>query len=309
MDRHSPKVSVVIPAYNAEATLEGTLQSVLGQTFSDIEVLVVDDGSQDRTSEIARCFGNPVRVIFQENRGVSEARNNGVKGARGLYIALLDADDVWHPDKLEKQVRMLDANQDVMGNYVGVVRVSASGDTLEHLPARGFDDLCRSLLLHSSVIPTSPSSLVLRREAFDLVGLFDPRFSQCADWDFLIRASLKVTLAPVEGWLVRYRTAMGNMSSDISLLERDTFAVLDKFYASEDARPYQDIKDRVYSNHWLILSGSYLHDGQPGRAAGCLVQALRRDPTNIGYPLALPMRFLRRSWGSRTRRSSQGHSS
>lgn len=295
MTPKTPAVSVVIPAYNAEATLLGTLQSVLDQTFNDIEVLVVDDGSTDRTPEIARSMGGPVRCIVQENRGVSVARNRGIEAARARYIALLDADDVWDRDKLSKQTAVLDANPDVMGTYVGVVRVNAEGSTLEHLPAREFDDLCRSLLLRSSVIPTSPSSLMLRREVFDLVGTFDPAFSQCADWDFLIRASLKVRLTPIDEWLVRYRTAEGNMSSDIALLERDTFAVLDKFYASRESSPYFDIKDRVYSNHWMILSGSYLHDGQPWHAVRSLARALLSDPTNVRYPLALPRRLLKRA--------------
>lgn len=290
----TPVVSVVVPAYNAEATLLSTLKSVLDQTLTNIEVLVIDDGSVDRTSEIARSLGGAIRCIVQENSGVSLARNRGIQTARGRYVALLDADDAWHPDKLRKQVSLLDAHPNVMGTYVGVLRVSVEGDIIEHLPAREFDDLCQSLLLHSSVIPSSPSSLVLRREVFELVGLFDPAFSQCADWDFLIRASLKVRLAPVDEWLVRYRTAVGNMSSDIALLENDTFGVLDKFYSSHDSGPYVGIKDRVYSNQWLILSGSYLHDGQRWDSARCLVNALRRDPRNLRYPLGLPLRRLRR---------------
>lgn len=295
MISHSPIVSVVIPAYNAEHTLLRTLQSVLDQTFKNIEILVVDDGSTDRTPEIARSLSDGVRCIVQENRGVSQARNRGIEAARGTYIGLLDADDVWHPDKLTKQLAVLDADPGVMGSYVGLVRVTAEGDIIDHVRAREFDDLCRSLLLHSSVIPGSSSSLLLRRQVFDLVGFFDPTLSQCADWDFLIRASLKVPLAPVDKSLVRYRTATGNMSSNIGLLERDTFAVLDKFYSSRDSEPYLEIKDRAYSNHWLILSGSYLHDRQGWHSARCLVNALRRDPTNLRYPLGLPLRLLKRA--------------
>lgn len=267
---------------------------MLDQTFDDIEILVVDDGSRDATSDIAQRMSGPIRCIVQENRGVSEARNRGIAEASGRYVALLDADDTWHPDKLVKQFCVMENDPDVMATYVGVVRVSERGEPIEDLPAREFDDLCRSLLLHSSVIPTSPSSLLLRREAFDAVGMFDPEFSQCADWDFLIRASLKVRLAPLNERLVRYRTAAGNMSSNIALLEKDTFAVLDKFYAGPNSERYQDIKNRVYSNHWLILSGSYLHDGQLWESTRCLAKALRRDPTNLKYPLALPLRRVKR---------------
>lgn len=277
----SPEVSVVIPAYNAEATLPRVLKSVLDQTFTDIEVLVIDDGSTDRTPEIARSIGDPVRCIVQTNSGVSAARNKGIDAARGRYIALLDADDIWHEDKLSKQIASLEVDPDAMGSYVGVTKVSERGDFIDDMPARRFGDLCRYLLLHSSVIPGSSSTLLLRREVFDLVGPYDPELSQCADWDFLIRVSLKGRLAPVGEPLVRYQSSTSNMSSNIALLEKDTFAVLDKFYSSPESAPYLDIKDRVYSNHWLILSGSYLHDHQLRNSFRCLAKALKSDPTNV----------------------------
>lgn len=290
-----PMVSVVIPAYNAERTLPQTIQSVLSQSFRDVEVLVIDDGSTDRTREIAASFGPPVRCLEQSNQGVSVARNRGIQLASGRYIALLDADDTWESEKLRRQLDVLEADPSVTGVYVGVLKVSAEGHVIEHLSAREFDDPCRSLLLHSSVIPASSSSLLLRRDAFERIGLFDPAFSQCADWDFMIRASLRAKLAPIDEWLVRYRSAVGNMSSNITLLESDTFAVLDKFYSSTESSGYQRIKDRVYSNHWLILSGSYLHDHQVGNAVRCLTSALCRDPRNLVYPIALPLRLLKRA--------------
>lgn len=285
----------MIPAYNAEATLPSVLESVLRQTFKSFEVLVIDDGSADRTGDIARSVGDPVRCIAQTNQGVSMARNTGIKAARGRYIALLDADDIWHEEKLSKQIASLKVNPDAVGSYVGVTKVWERGDFINDLPARGFDDLCRSLLLHSSVIPGSSSTLLLRREVFDLVGPYDPKLSQCADWDLLIRVSLKGRLEPVGEPLVRYRSSTSNMSRNIPLLEKDTFAVLDKFYSSPESAPYLDIKDRVYSNHWLILSGSYLHDRQLRKSSRCLARALRRDPTNVVYPLALPLRLLKRA--------------
>lgn len=297
----APLVSVVIPAYNAEDTIRTTLLSVLSQTYPNIEIVVVDDGSTDRTSDVVERIEAPIQFIPQENSGVSAARNKGIEAAKGRYIALLDADDVWHPDKISKQVTLLESIPEIMGAYVGVIRISKTGEVLQYLPAIAFEDLCRSLLLHSSVIPNSPSSLLLRREAFSHIGGFDPEFSQCADWDFLLRASLAIRLTPVSEWLVKYRTWSGNMSSNISLLERDTLAVLSKFYSSlESATPFLDIKRRVYSNHWMILSGSYLHNQQFRDSLRCLANALREDPTNLRYPLALPVRFIRRVGKHRT---------
>ncbi|MGI8668594.1 MAG: glycosyltransferase family 2 protein, partial [Aridibacter sp.] len=105
-----PLVSVIIPAYNAEQFISQTIESVLGQTLKDFEIVVVDDGSTDETAGIAESYGAPVRCIRKTNGGVSRARNTGIEHAVGKYIAFLDADDLWEPTKLEKQVALLDAN-------------------------------------------------------------------------------------------------------------------------------------------------------------------------------------------------------
>ncbi|MBD3561856.1 glycosyltransferase family 2 protein, partial [Planktothrix sp. FACHB-1355] len=110
-DLNHPKVSVVIPAYNAMRYLPATLDSVFNQTYTDLEILIIDDGSKDETVEwVAQITDPRVQLISQQNKGVSEARNAGIANARGEYIALLDADDLWEPTKLEKQVRCLEDN-------------------------------------------------------------------------------------------------------------------------------------------------------------------------------------------------------
>lgn len=114
-------VSVVIPCYNAEAFIGETIESVLRQTRAVDEVIVVDDGSRDSSAEIAESFGDPVRVVRQENRGECGARNRGVKEARGEIIAFLDADDLWHPEKIERQLAYFDEHPGV-----GAVTTSAS---------------------------------------------------------------------------------------------------------------------------------------------------------------------------------------
>jgi hypothetical protein len=141
---------------------------------------------------------------------------------------------------------------------------------------------------------------MVRREIAVDIGGFDARFSQCADWDYFLRASLVAAVAPLNEPLVLYRTAAGNMSSDIRLLERDTFAVLDKTFSDPGFARYAPIRRRVYSNHWMICSGSYLHAGQFGPAVRCLGRALEADPTNVARPLGIPSRWIAR----RTKRGS-----
>jgi len=108
-----PKVSVIIPAYNAAPYIRATIDSVLNSTFKDFEVIVVDDGSTDETYKLLQNISHKVKVIRQENQGLSGARNTGIKNSTGEYIALLDSDDIWHQDKLKSQVEVLDLNPTV----------------------------------------------------------------------------------------------------------------------------------------------------------------------------------------------------
>lgn len=290
-----PLVSVIVPAFNAGQTLGSTLASVLDQTFTDFEVVVVDDGSTDDTSEVSRRAGEPVRCIRTTNQGVSNARNRGVAESAGEYLAFLDADDLWLPEKLKRQVEALDAaDQTIGGTYVGVITVDPQLNETRRAQANHFSDLCESLLLYSSVIPSSPSSLMVRREVDQHIGGFNPKFSQCADWDYLLRLSLATTLKPVPEHLVMHRAGDWNMSRNIDLLERDTFAVLDEFFADEEGNGYRSLEEQCYSNHWMILSGSYLHARDPWQSLRCLSRGLFIWPRNVVRPLGAPLRWGRR---------------
>jgi len=287
-------ISVVIPAYNAEKYLPTTLRSVLTQTHAPLEVLVVDDGSKDGTAAIAESFGGPVRCVRQPNGGVSRARNTGISQASGDYIALLDADDVWEPTKLEKQVALLDANPDVGLCFVGMLCVDQDLQPIREVPARDYPDFCEALLLYSCVVSGSCSSVVLRRQVAEEAGGFDPQFSTSADWDYWIRLSRRTRMAPIPELLVKYRVFQGSMSSNPALLERDTFAVLDKFYSDDPPEHYVRLKDRCYSNHWMILSGCFLHAGKTNDSFRCALRALKHYPLNIARPLGLPVRWIKR---------------
>jgi glycosyltransferase involved in cell wall biosynthesis len=286
-----PRVSVVIPAYNAERFVAQTLESVLRQTYRDFEVIVIDDGSRDGTAAIAESFGTPVRCVRQDNGGVSRARNTGIREAAGEYVAFLDADDLWEPTKLECQVSLLETRGDVGLCFTGLLRVDPSLRPLGVTPGRAYADYCEALLLYSCVVPCS--STLVRRRALDQVGGFDPAFSTSADWDFLLRMSRRVRFAPIADPLLIYRVTPGSMCSDSALLERDTFAVLEKFYGS-DGDEYRPIRGRCYSNYWMILSGCYLHAGHRADSLRCLANAVHLNPRHAGRALATPLRWLRR---------------
>jgi hypothetical protein len=159
--------------------------------------------------------------------------------------------------------------------------------------------------MHSMVLGAISSPLI-RRSVATSAGGFDPRLSQCADWDYFIRLSLRTQFAVIPAPLVRYRVAAGSMSSDISRLERETFDVLDRFFAGEAGPRYEHTRARCYANHWMILSGSYLHAGQRRAALRCLANGVRAHPASVTRPLGLPSRWARRSRQGPTREGRLG---
>jgi glycosyltransferase involved in cell wall biosynthesis len=258
------------------------------------EVLVVDDGSSDATASVAEAFGGPVTCLRTANRGVAAARNTGIAEARGEFVAFLDADDLWEPSKLALQLQRVDAAPEAAASTTGRQRVDRELRALDEMRLEQPEDPCEALLLRSMVLGPC-SSLLVRRDLLREIGGFDTRFSQCADWDLFLRLALRTRFASVGDALVRYRTTPDNMSSDIRLLERDTFAVLSSFYSAGPPARYVRLKRRAYGNHWLILSGSYLQAGDRRAALRCLARGIRLSPGNVSKALGLPVRRLRRS--------------
>lgn len=183
-----PKVSVIIPVYNCENFIEETVRSVLAQTYQDFEIIVVDDGSKDRTGEIIRNIKDS-RVVYirQENAGVSKARNNGIQSSKGEYIALLDHDDLWLPEKLEKQIPLLENNPELGMVYSDCYIINLKGNIIgksfrDHPPHRG--KIIPDLFL-DGFIPCLTA--IIRRNILDKVGLFEPQFSIAEEYDLFRR--------------------------------------------------------------------------------------------------------------------------
>jgi glycosyltransferase involved in cell wall biosynthesis len=200
-----PRVSVIIPTYNYSRFLGEAVRSVLKQTFSDFELIVVDDGSTDNTKEVVDSFVDPrIRYIYQENRGVSAAQNTGIKASSGEYIAILGADDMWLPENLEFKVKVLDSRPEVgLVCSDGYIFDDGTGLTLGkmwHLYFPGLDPRIASRwplreLLSRSGSFIRPQFTVLRREVFTEVGYFDESLRIGEDWEMFIRA---VQCFPVE---------------------------------------------------------------------------------------------------------------
>jgi glycosyltransferase involved in cell wall biosynthesis len=184
---HSPTVSVIIPTFNCGRFIEEALASVFAQTYHHVEVIVVDDGSTDDTCQRVESFASRITYIYQPNEGSALARNAGIKHSRGEYLAFLDADDVWLPRKLERQVEVLTAKAGVGAVYNWWALIDESGSPLPqtHKPTHQ-GHVLDELLLGCFVVP---SVVMMARTCLDKVGLFDPTLRYGDDWDFLIRTA------------------------------------------------------------------------------------------------------------------------
>ena len=298
-----PNVSVVIPAYNAQRTVGAAVDSVLAQTFDDLEVVVIDDGSTDHTAEIVAARSDPrLSCVTVENGGVARARNRGVAMTSAPLVAFLDADDLWLPPKLERQVQALRQHP---GHGLCFASTELVDDELQQIGAnraRPYEDFSEALLLDGNIVSAGSSSVLVERALLKEVGGFDPQLSQCADWDMWLRLSRVTSFLPLEEPLVRYRKVPGTMSANPGRLERDTFILLDKFFARPDAASYRPLERRVYARQWMVCSGTYLHAGRVRDSLRCLAAGLRADPRTIRRPLLLPARALARGRSGRQRR-------
>jgi glycosyltransferase involved in cell wall biosynthesis len=185
----APTVTIIIPTYNRAHVLGQTLDSVKRQSFSDYEIVLVDDGSQDETRRVVSNHAMPIRYIYQPNKGVSEARNHAVRLARGEFLAFLDSDDLWEPTFLERTVRRLRTQPDEVLVYTDFVSVNAEGQPLRghrKTPCGGqvTVPLFASVFIHTSAV-------VARRLAIIDAAGFDPNLSHNEDYDLWLRLSLR----------------------------------------------------------------------------------------------------------------------
>ncbi len=180
-------VSVIIPTFNRAHVLESALDSVLAQMYSPMEIIVVDDGSTDRTQSLLSGYGEKVKVLTQTNQGVSAARNLGISHSKGAFIALLDSDDAWTPDKVARQIAFFSDNPEALicqTEELWIRNGRRVNPKVKHKKPSGMIFM-QSLKL----CLVSPSAVMMRRELFDLRGFFNEELIVCEDYDLWLRIS------------------------------------------------------------------------------------------------------------------------
>lgn len=260
----TPKVSVIIPAYQDAEHIGAAVDSALAQTYPDREVIVVDDGSTDDTLRVLSAYGDAIRVISQPNRGPSAARNLGIQQAQGEWVAFLDADDVWLPEKLALQMPLFQK-----GNGVGLVCSDTYFvDSLGLRPRTGFMDNspCSGRVLKTiftaSFIPTS--TVVVRKACLDQVGGFDGSLRACEDLDLWLRIAAEWEIDFVPEPLAHYRISEGQLSSQRVNMLKGLVTVLDRAYQRwPELRALSRAElDGSYYAAYLRLASAYLRAGQ-----------------------------------------------
>ena len=229
-----PLVSIVIPAYNAAGTIEETLHSACAQTWRDLQIIVVDDGSNDETAEIVRRLADRdcrIRLVQTPNRGVAAARNEGIRASRAEYIAMLDADDLWHPTKIERQMQVMLAGPVQPGFVYCLYRnITATGCVTYSSAAVE----CRGNVLARHAYMNfvgNGSALLLRRAAIEAAGGYDPGLRArgiegCEDLLLQLRIASRFNVDCVPEYLVGYRQHVAMMSFDQARMLRSRRAAL-----------------------------------------------------------------------------------
>jgi glycosyltransferase involved in cell wall biosynthesis len=274
-----PSVSAVIPVHNGQRYLGDAIASVLAQTREVLECIVVDDGSTDRTAEVAASFFDRVRYVGQSHAGVSAARNRGAELAAGELVAFLDHDDTWTARKLELQVEELGRRPAELA-LCAVAVVDAGGRRLRVQRLRYRSDLLTGMLTFDGTSTVSCSSTGLfRRASFIESGGFDPALSTSADWDLLVRSLLRGDVAYVDEPLVSYRVHDANMSRDVGLMERDMRRAFAKTFG-DPALPeaHRRRRRQAYAGLYRMLAGSYRDTGRWSEMARTGARALGYDP-------------------------------
>lgn len=270
-----PKVSVIIPAYNREHTIGRAMRSVLHQTFQDFEIIVVDDGSTDGTAKVIKRFRDPrIRHLHHEkNRGAAAARNTGIKAACGEYIAFLDSDDEWLPEKLDEQIGALQNAPDGVyasctGLFLHLIDTNLVIKKIPCQPASWF----KHLLLGCDLSPGA--TLVVHKSSFDKVGLLDDTLLRFEDWDWLLRYLKEYQLILVQKPLVKVHRSGHPRAVSI---EQSTVRFTAKHY--RDLQAFGSYyRRKVMARHWLKVARAFYREGKLRKGSTYFLKAFFENP-------------------------------
>jgi len=273
------KVSIIIPTYNRAKFIGGAIQSVLGQTYQDFEVIIIDDGSTDNTKEAVRRFKDSriSYLVQKENRGTSMVKNIGIREAKGKYIAFLDDDDKWLPEKLEMQVSKLEKSSTDTGFiYCGYKMLNKEGKILRKIQPKFKGEIYQNLLRRNFIaLPT----ILVKKEIFQKTELFDEELKFGEDWDLFLRMAKLYKSDFVNDYLVDcyiYGKRLTTESlKDSSIRIYSLNKIIKKNIEEYRERP------QIYSCILSSLGNIYCQGGKLSRGRNCFKESIKISPFNI----------------------------
>lgn len=255
-------VSVVVPAYNHGSFVGETLSSVLAQSYSHVEVIVVDDGSTDDTAQRVAAFQGRVAYYRQTNRGMAAARNRGIALAQGVLVSFLDDDDLWEPDYLETVVAVFAADADVAAVYTGFGSLDACGRLLPQGGTRVVapEDL-HDALVEGGFFPAC--CLTVRKAVLDEIGGLDETLRGNDDWELLLRLSRRRRVVGLARPLALHREHSGGLSSNYEHMLQDNLLAVAKHFGGEEGVPteWPEERRRAYAGAYFLSSVGHLLQG------------------------------------------------
>jgi glycosyltransferase involved in cell wall biosynthesis len=289
------KVSVIIPAYNKADFTIRTVESVLKQTYRNIEIIVIDDGSTDNTKEKLKCFGGKIKYIYKENGGACSARNLGIEQSSGEYIALLDCDDIYYPKKIERSVLCLESDPD----YGFISTDSYFIDENDNIvsiwpgPQQPPSGWIFSRILIDNLICNS--TVLVKKACFQKVGYFDEKIFICADYDMWLRLAEIFKAGYVSEKLTGYRISDNYTFSNIEQsLEEAIYLIkkkIKKGYIQSTAIQNR-IYSRIYYSHAIYFGAS----GKSEKAAEYFLKAAKSSVFNQKMPFIIAGLALSYIW-------------
>jgi len=255
--RKLPKISVIIPAYNCEKTIKYTIQSVLNQNFSDLELIIINDGSQDSTIEvIAEIQDSRIKVFSYPNAGGNVSRNRGLHLAVGEFVSFLDADDLWTPDKLHSQLKALQESISAKVAYSWTDYINENGEfTLSGKRVNVNGNIYENLLLNNFL--ENGSNPLICRKALIKLGGFDESLTAAQDWDMWLRLASQFDFICVPSVQILYRISANSVSSNLVRQEKACLQVLERAYKESSYLRKTSARSTLKHNWNISLANLY----------------------------------------------------
>ena len=254
-----PKISVIIPAYNCEKTIQKTIKSVLNQSFADFELIIINDDSQDSTLNIiSKIADSRIQIFSYSHAGGNVSRNCGIKHSVGEFVSFLDADDLWTPDKLMSQYKALQENPEAAVAYSWTDYIDENGEFLlfgTHFTAN--EDVYENLLVTNFL--ENGSNPLIRREALIELNGFDESLVAAQDWDMWLRLARKFNFVAVPSVQILYRVSANSLSSNLARQEKACLQVLDKAYSTSPGS-VQHLRNTSFAKLYKYLTCKALQE-------------------------------------------------